>query len=91
MTREEAIQCLTELGVSPEHIMELIEALKQEPYTGHWVTDVDNWGNGVTTVIGYRCYNCNGFVTNKYNYCPKCGALMIRCQKMEDNNEKNVK
>ena len=31
MTREEAIQFLTETGISPEHIMELVEVLKQEP------------------------------------------------------------
>lgn len=31
MTREEAIQFLTDTGISPEHIMELVEALEQKP------------------------------------------------------------
>lgn len=31
MTREDAIHYLTDMGISPEHIMELIEALGQEP------------------------------------------------------------
>ena len=47
-----------------------------EPKTGHWITDVDKWGDIVTTVNGYRCDKCNAFNSDKDNYCPNCGAKM---------------
>ena len=53
-----------------------INALEQQPKTGHWIADVDKWGDIVTTVNGYRCDKCNTFNTDKDNYCPNCGAKM---------------
>ena len=55
----------------------LLEALEQEPKTGHWIVDVDRWGDIVTTVNGYRCDKCNTFNTDKDNYCPNCGARIV--------------
>lgn len=49
--------------------------------TGHWISDVDRWGDIVTTVNGYRCDKCNTFNSDKDNYCPHCGA------KMEESEE----
>ena len=46
------------------------------PRAGHWIVDVDRWGDIVTTVNGYRCSECNNFNTDRDNYCPNCGAKM---------------
>lgn len=59
-----------------------IKALEQ-PKTGHWIADVDRWGDIVTTVNGYRCSECNAFNTDKDNYCPKCGAYMRESEDAE--------
>lgn len=48
----------------------------QEPKTGHWIADIDRWGDVITTVNGYRCDKCNAFDSDKDNYCPNCGAKM---------------
>lgn len=48
----------------------------KEPRKGHWIADVDRWGDLVTTVNGYRCDKCNTFNADKDNYCPNCGADM---------------
>ena len=47
-----------------------------QPKTGHWIPDVDRWGDVVTTVNGYRCDKCNAFNSDKDNYCPNCGCRM---------------
>lgn len=61
----------------------VIKVLEQQPKTGHWIADVEKWGDVVTTVNGYRCDRCNTFNTDKDNYCPNCGAKM----EVEDDNE----
>lgn len=53
-----------------------IKALEQQLKIGHWIADVDRWGDIVTTVNGYRCSECNAFNTDKDSYCPNCGAKM---------------
>lgn len=37
MTREDAIQFLTDTGISPEHIMELVEALSNSEKPNKWI------------------------------------------------------
>lgn len=37
MSREEAIQYLTDTGVSPEHVMELVEALSSSEKPNKWI------------------------------------------------------
>lgn len=59
-----------------ELISELPSVTPQEPRKGHWIADVDRWGDLVTTVNGYRCDKCNTFNADKDNYCPNCGAKM---------------
>ena len=89
MTKEEAIIELSNLKtykiknkyalIGEERFEALdmaIKALEQQPKTGHWIADVDRWGDIVTTVNGYRCSECNTFDTDKDNYCPNCGAKM---------------
>ena len=51
---------------------------------GHWIADVDKWGDVVTTVNGYRCDKCNTFNADKDNYCPNCGAKMVEPKESED-------
>lgn len=53
-----------------------LPSVTPQPKTGHWVADVDKWGDIVTTVNGYRCSECNTFNTDKDNYCHNCGAKM---------------
>ena len=50
---------------------------------GHWIADVDRWGDVVTTVNGYRCSECGEFNTDKDNYCPNCGAKMVEPQNLK--------
>ena len=52
----------------------------QEPKTGHWIADVDKWGDVVTTINGYKCSECGEFNADKDNYCPNCGCLMDRTE-----------
>lgn len=52
--------------------------------TGHWIADVDKWGDVVTTINGYKCSECGMFNTDKDNYCPNCGAKMIEPQESEE-------
>jgi len=74
MSREEAMQFLTDTGISPEHIMELVEALssseKPEQKMGRWITQ--------DTVLGKCCVcsECGGCPNIEYRYCPYCGAKM---------------
>lgn len=61
--------------------IEKLPSVTLQPKTGHWIADVDRWGDIVTTVNGYRCDKCNTFNSDKDNYCPNCGA------RMEENND----
>ena len=65
----------TPLVVDVEDIKEL-PSVTPQPRKGHWIADVDKWGDVVTTVNGYRCDKCNTFNADKDNYCPNCGADM---------------
>ena len=53
-----------------------LPSVTPQPKTGHWISDVDRWGDVVTTVNGYRCDKCNAFNSDKDNFCPNCGADM---------------
>ena len=60
-----------------------IEALKQEPKTGHWIegSDIDIMGK---KVYWYTCSNCNEDRGQNTNYCPNCGARMFESQESEE-------
>jgi Zn finger protein HypA/HybF involved in hydrogenase expression len=81
MKREEAIEILSRpfyMARVPRDILEAhkmaIDALEQEPKTGHWI-DITN-KNG--TVIAIRCDNCKESPKHaiRSDYCPKCGIRM---------------
>ena len=45
-----------------------IEELEQEPKTGHWIPRN-------SFLLQYKCSEC-GQESEKYNFCPNCGADM---------------
>lgn len=86
MTREEAIKSLNTLRESINGVFDYncrsqctalgmaIEALKQEPKTGHWI-------RRNAFLVPWKCSECN-YESERYdNYCPNCGA------RMESENE----
>ena len=78
MTKEETLKWLDTIPTQSEQVDALemaIEALENQK-TGHWIADVDKWGDVVTTINGYKCSECGMFNTDKDNYCPNCGAKM---------------
>lgn len=65
------------------NFIEDLPCVQPKPKTGHWIADVDRWGDIVTTVNGYRCDKCNTFNSDKDNYCPNCGCRMVEPQESE--------
>lgn len=102
MTKEEAIAyfkrhidlyCVT--GICREAEEMAIQALEQEPKTGHWVMPVQDDGMSDPIYYQVRCSKC-GFdldpqtwhmELHQYGadkYCPKCGAKMVEPQESEE-------
>ena len=84
MTREEALNILHNSSVyHPMYLDALnmaIKALEQEPKTGIWRKDIDNsrrWDR-----VRFYCSECGNWQTyGETDYCPSCGARMIKPQK----------
>ena len=57
-----------------------IEALEQEPKTGHWI--IETWNNKEH----YICSSCQHVVAYEpyYQYCPYCGAKMVEQRESEE-------
>lgn len=79
MTREEAIKYGIEwlkdeyLDAKDGAFIKIaLEALEQEPKTGHWIEhEIED------TLRWLECSNCHCETYNvKHNYCPNCGARM---------------
>lgn len=77
MTREEAIEqlkvyrtCMSVDGAEVEAYNMAIQALGQEPKTGHWIEHFDESGKW------YECDQCHTDWGGSVNYCPNCGAKM---------------
>lgn len=47
-----------------------------QPKIGHWIADIERWGDINTSVNGYRCSECNSFDADGDYFCPNCGAKM---------------
>lgn len=57
-----------------------IELLEQEPKTGHWARQTDDYHDY------YECEHCGIAVglDDIKNYCPNCGAKMVEPRESED-------
>ena len=71
MTSEQAIHYLTSTGMTPEQVMEIVEALKDRP-TGEWIVTDDDM---------VYCSECEDSyyprpIDASWHYCPHCGAIM---------------
>lgn len=84
-TRARAIEILENrkahyYGLMPEWVWDMaIEALKQEPKTGHWIR--------MKAYEKWECSDCNTvfrFTFKEHNFCPNCGAKMVEPQESED-------
>ena len=83
MTAEQAIDILNgiradNLNLNDEYTKDkydalgmAIQALEQEPKTGHWIV----W-NTSSYDWTYKCDKCGCIAHNNSDYCPKCGADM---------------
>ena len=88
MTREEAIKEIIDMANALQLIPNTpkgkavsmaIQALEQEPKTGHWIvwdTSSYDWT--------YKCDKCGRIVLKESNYCPKCGCRMVELQESEE-------
>lgn len=95
MTNEEHIEQLKKLrsfhnGSYGRSINKAIEALKQEPKTGRWIT----WKeaeNEIASETRFECSVCHDSAQTLCNgldllspYCPNCGAKMVEPQESEE-------
>ena len=96
MTRAEAINYLTSTGLTEEQVMEVVEALEQEPKTGHWKKMVEVYDlqqNRMLVPYGYDdakfgntpvyVCDCGCESTKNSRFCPNCGAKMVEPQESE--------
>jgi len=67
------------LGCSKRQIDDIETADVQPVKHGHWV----NCKAGFYHSFG-ECSECGHFTTMKHNYCPNCGAKMVKPQESED-------
>ena len=56
---------------------EILEALEQEPKTGHWV-----YKKGYA-LYKWKCNQCSAVFKTDFNCCPNCGAKMVEPQESE--------
>lgn len=98
MTREELRDYVEEqrsLNMIPYHIystlIDGIDTLEQEPKTGHWI-EVAKYSDGKHEIECSKCGShifdrghANSYIVKeKYKYCPRCGAKMIKPHESEE-------
>lgn len=52
-----------------------IKALEQEPKTGHWIYELEDWNKWTCSECGWS-KRTDVHVKLGYSYCPNCGADM---------------
>ena len=78
MTREEAIERLKNYtqyrcgGVDLVAINMAIQALEQEPKTGHWIEEF----NDIEGEVRFTCSSCGEYQLFETDFCSDCGAKM---------------
>ena len=74
------IKHLCHNGTITEHERDrILQALEQEPKTGHWVYRWDK-----TFLHEYNdCSFCGYMARIRYNFCPNCGAKMAESEVKE--------
>ena len=80
MTNEEHIEQLKKLrsfynGSYGRSINKAIDALEQEPKTGHWIKD-NPFVKPYCSECKTSCIGLHGFDYTLTNFCPNCGADM---------------
>ena len=65
------IDCDEEIGGRDENC-----PLKEVP-TGEWIDNTHTSGCGIT-FLDYECDYCHEHTDTPYDYCPNCGAKMIK-------------
>ncbi len=76
MTNEEAKDYIRE-WCPYDRQEEIIQALEQEPKTGHWEW---NQYDANPKIGNYHCTNCHSVGRVFYSYCPNCGARMAESE-----------
>jgi len=77
---EKGIKIAVPLNSDDIHSIEMaIEALKQEPKTGHWMPS--HIPESILDECSECGFSCGAFT---FNYCPNCGAKMVEPQESED-------
>ena len=73
------------IGEQIESLKIAIQALEQEPKTGHWI----EYGIPRCEEQHYQCTNCDYYInfgkwgelyTKEFKYCPNCGAKMTESE-----------
>lgn len=95
MTREEAIEQLYNILFNnyrsaekdKEALNMAIQALEQEPKTGHWITISHGFPAEPTSVCSECGFDRDFYIRtrgfDKIKYCPNCGCRMIEPQESE--------
>lgn len=67
MTREDAIQFLTDTGISPEHIMELVEALSSSEKPNKWIPASERYPEDGQRMLVDYCDEDAGIMLIRFN------------------------
>ena len=74
-----------DIGMTLYGIRQLLQELPlvnpQEPKTGHWIKK-----NGYND-----CSECGSHIVGEWDYCPKCGAKMVKPKESEEISDRNMK
>lgn len=67
------------IGDQIESLKIAIQALKQEPKSGHWQKiSADKYSEHAAYY--FRCSECGKDIIGEHNYCPNCGAKMTESE-----------